>query len=158
MVPRQPFEDYRDRCLDPLEVRAPAMPRDMVIGLTGVAGSDNKASCMGLVVRKIEHQHLFSYYWVQDVMRQKAIDASAAGKDPKIHKESDTIDGASIPSRLIMRDDSFAFFDSLTLADTEAKFAEDDEKFRIHDRTERGVADSVVSAHHSIETGGCLIL
>ena len=157
IVPRQPFEDYRDRCLDPLEVHSPAMPNEMVIGLTGLVGADKKASCMGLVVRKIEHQHLFSYNWVQDVMRRSALDASAAaiGVENNGDDGSVAIDAQSIPSRVATNDEGgFAFFDSLTLAGTVARHAEGS----VESSNGRGVAESAAADKRQIKTGVCKLL
>ena len=42
------------------------MPRAFVIGFTGF--EHRKVSGMGLVVRKIRDQHVFSYTWVKDAI------------------------------------------------------------------------------------------
>lgn len=67
--------DYKSAGRD--ETENPAMPRAFVIGFTGFE-HDRKVSGMGLVVRKIRDQHVFSYTWVKDAINKQ----SAGGAGP----------------------------------------------------------------------------
>ena len=62
-VPVEPFEaDYMYAGRD--EEHDPGFPRRFIIGFCGIEGPV-RATCMGLVVRKVKYQHIFSYNWVQ---------------------------------------------------------------------------------------------
>jgi len=75
LAPKQTFEDeYTSPGRD--ETENPAMPRSFVIGFTGLdynpgPGGSNKASAMGIIVRKIKDQHIFSYTWVNEALSRK---------------------------------------------------------------------------------------
>lgn len=69
LAPREPFEDkYISPGAD--EDENPGLPRNFVIGFFGIEGK-TRATCMGLIVRKVKTQNIFSYYWVQDAIRMK---------------------------------------------------------------------------------------
>jgi hypothetical protein len=51
-----------------------AIPRSYIIGLSGLEMSvRRRCSCIGIVVRKVEEQHIFSYHWVQDALTAKRL-------------------------------------------------------------------------------------
>lgn len=85
----QAFEDdYKYAGND--EQYHPAMPRSYVIGFSGIE-SVTRCTCMGLIVRKIKEQHIFSYYWVNDnVQRMLALSVN--------EKESIHLDANTLPS------------------------------------------------------------
>jgi hypothetical protein len=58
------------------EADNPAMPRNFVIGFTGVV-HEQKVSGLALVVRKVRDQHIFSYTWVKDATNKRT--AGGAG-------------------------------------------------------------------------------
>lgn len=78
---RLPFEDQR-QVKTPEEVSDPAFPEEFVVGITGLQTS-SKATCLGLVVRKVKEQNMFSYIWVQDHLDEIRCDMTsyAAGSD-----------------------------------------------------------------------------
>lgn len=97
IIPREEFEDDRDANLDPDEKEDPALPYNIVIGFTGVM-NDSKATCLGLVIRKIRKQHLFSYTWIGDVLNRLEAEKShlaVANKSSNI-----SIDIKSIPTHI----------------------------------------------------------
>lgn len=76
------------------EETCPGMPRSYVIGFTGLTSTTTKAStCLGLVVRKIISQHLFSYSWVQDAVDiqeiTRDIDPNEEGTYEELQRNSD---------------------------------------------------------------------
>jgi hypothetical protein len=68
MSPPEDFES--DRKLHDDELRTPALPWRYVIGFSGVM-YNGRPTCLGLMVRKIKYQHIFSYTWVFDVILQR---------------------------------------------------------------------------------------
>ena len=72
MAERAPFEDYRDKCLGPNEVENPGYPNSYVIGISGVL-NNQKVTSINLIVRKIEKQTLFSYFWVTDAVEKQRL-------------------------------------------------------------------------------------
>ena len=82
LAPEQPFEkDYTVPGWD--EQKNPALPRTYVIGFTGLE-VDRKASGMGLIVRKIKDQHVFSYNWVADAIQKKKVGNFGAPSEMRI--------------------------------------------------------------------------
>mmetsp|Transcript_26684 Transcript_26684/g.38162 ORF Transcript_26684/g.38162 Transcript_26684/m.38162 type:complete len:626 (+) Transcript_26684:2-1879(+) len=75
MSPRQEFEEFRAKCIGAREKVSPAMPLEVVIGLTGINTGgqpfQQRATALGLVVRKTKKHSLFSYVWVQDVLQRR---------------------------------------------------------------------------------------
>lgn len=73
--PKQEFESFRDKCIGSREREEPAYPLEAVIGLTGIITggqpAQQRATRLGLVVRKVKKQYLFSYYWVNDILQQE---------------------------------------------------------------------------------------
>ncbi len=81
-APVEPFEtDYMYAGRD--EEMTPGFPRRFIIGFCGIEGPV-RATCMGLIVRKVKHQHIFSYNWVQDALHvdDQALTNQAAGAEP----------------------------------------------------------------------------
>jgi hypothetical protein len=78
-APKEPFEN--ERTLGEEEKRSPALPYNMIVGFSGLI-YNNRVTCLGLVVRKIYKQYLFSYYWIQDYLEQKQL------KDNTEHSKS----------------------------------------------------------------------
>lgn len=80
--PRQEFESFRDQCVGKRELVEPAFPMEQIIGLTGIvtdgAPALQRATGIGVLVRKVIQQNLFSYYWVQDVLDKEAAAKLAA--------------------------------------------------------------------------------
>lgn len=80
--PRQEFESFRDQCVGKRELVEPAFPMEQIIGLTGIvtdgAPAQQRATGIGVLVRKVIQQNLFSYYWVQDVLDREAAAKLAA--------------------------------------------------------------------------------
>ena len=74
---REEYEDIRDSNLHPDEVSDPAYPYNFVIGLAGVITS-GRATCLGLVIRKVVKQNLFSYSWVGDALWKAELERSEA--------------------------------------------------------------------------------
>lgn len=56
----------------PEELAKPAMLRTFVIGLSGVF-TGSRLTSIGLVVRKIKDQKIFSYFWVQDALDAQVV-------------------------------------------------------------------------------------
>jgi len=80
-APVEPFEaDYLYAGRD--EELHPGYPRRFIIGFCGIEGPI-RATCMGLIVRKVKYQHIFSYNWVQDVLNSddQALTDQAAGAE-----------------------------------------------------------------------------
>jgi len=111
LAPKQAFEDeYTSPGRD--ETENPAMPRSFVIGLTGVdfiqgPGGSNKASAMGIIVRKIKDQHIFSYTWVDEALSRRGhgngSELRVIGADKEgVQKTTDgmSIDIQSFPSKV----------------------------------------------------------
>ena len=92
IAPRQDFEDYHAEYLKEDEKNNPAMPLEYVVGFTGIITKvGSKTSCLGLVVRKVKKQDIFSYYWVEDALRkQRSIEESI---EPLYEKEGDNEEG-----------------------------------------------------------------
>ncbi len=68
LAPHQSFEDdYWSPGRD--ETENPSMPRSFVIGFTGL-DFNFKATALGLIVRKVKDQHIFSYTWVGDALNK----------------------------------------------------------------------------------------
>jgi hypothetical protein len=114
MGPKQDFEDFRDKCIGKRERSEPAMPLEMVIGLSGVVTSgpiaQQRATKIGLIVRKVQQHHLFSYNWVQDMLKgqqpaPEAADpphnavAATTGPVPAKAVPADKAEGGSLSSR-----------------------------------------------------------
>ena len=82
--PRQEFESFRDQCVGKREADEPAFPMEQIIGITGIVTDGppalQRATGIGVLVRKIVQQNLFSYYWVQDVLDTVAAAKVAAAK------------------------------------------------------------------------------
>ena len=81
-APVEPFEaDYLYAGRD--EELQPGYPRRFIIGFCGIEGPV-RATCMGLIVRKVKRQHIFSYNWVQDAINvdDQAATNQAAGAEP----------------------------------------------------------------------------
>lgn len=82
--PRQEFESFRDQCVGKRELVEPAFPMEQIIGITGIVTDGTpalqRATGIGVIVRKIIQQNLFSYYWVQDVLDKEAAAKIAAAK------------------------------------------------------------------------------
>ncbi len=68
MSPPEEFES--DRQLYDDEIRKPALPFRYVVGFSGVM-YNGRPTCLGLMIRKIRYQHIFSYTWVYDVILHK---------------------------------------------------------------------------------------
>ena len=62
--------------------------RSFVIGFTGIE-SVSRCTCMGLIVRKIKEQHIFSYYWVDDSV-QRMLAQSIVDKE-SLHLDANTL-------------------------------------------------------------------
>ena len=97
LVPKEDYELEREANLDPDERENPALPYNYIIGLTGMI-HNSRATGIGLVVRKVRAQHLFSYCWVNDELNRIESDrtAEAQAKSSLAH----SIDAKSIPSHL----------------------------------------------------------
>lgn len=79
-TPREEYEDVRDSALDPDELKYPAFPYNFVIGFTGMITA-GRTTCIGLVIRKVTKQNLFSYYWVGDALRKLEMEKSEAAAE-----------------------------------------------------------------------------
>ncbi len=127
MAPKEDFEDeFRPAGDD--EEKNPAMPRNFVVGFTGLESSTtNISTCLGLVVRKIIHQHLFSYSWVQDSIDRYEDEGRIL--DPNEECESDDFSSAS--------EGEDSFYTSLGLeepgsdSDDDAAEGEGEDKFKL---------------------------
>lgn len=85
MSQRMQFEDEYTPAGDD-EEQHPAMPRSFIVGFTGLeSGTTKNATCLGIVVRKVIHQHLFSYSWVQDCIDR----INEEGRDMDPNEEDD---------------------------------------------------------------------
>jgi hypothetical protein len=51
----------------PKEVRHPGLPWDYIIGFGGLESSV-RATCLSIIVRKVQSQNVFSYHWVDDAV------------------------------------------------------------------------------------------
>jgi hypothetical protein len=70
-VNMSPSEDFEsDRRLHEDELKTPALPWRYIIGFSGIL-YNQRPTCLGLMIRKIKYQHIFSYTWVYDVILQK---------------------------------------------------------------------------------------
>jgi hypothetical protein len=92
---REEYEDVRDSTLDPDELANPAMPYNFVIGLTGVVTA-GRTTCLGLVIRKVTKQNLFSYTWVGDALWKSELEKSEAAAEMTLP----SIDMYSMPTHL----------------------------------------------------------
>jgi hypothetical protein len=69
MAERQSFEDDYEP-VDDDEVRNPSLLRNYVVGLSGIDGP-MRTTNIGLVVRKVNHQNLFSYMYIDDGLERE---------------------------------------------------------------------------------------
>ena len=76
-APRQDFEDEYE-CPGRDEKENPAMPREYIIGFSGIE-NDGNVSGMTLIVRKIRVPHIFSYFWVKDDFTKAVNQGGKAG-------------------------------------------------------------------------------
>lgn len=111
----QPFE--LDRKMDRDEENFPALPNSMVIGLSGLV-HNNHTTNIGLVVRKIRKQNVFSYFWVQDVLESNRMQNTDFGG----FTVANGVDAQSVPSNLQLNtdtpgDESITLDNSYTEAD-----------------------------------------
>eukprot|EP01032_Pedospumella_encystans_P010080 gene10080-11812_t len=75
LAEREAYEDERDSGLHPDQINNPAFPFNFVIGFTGSITA-NRTTCLGLVVRKVIKQNLFSYSWVGDALWKEEVEKS----------------------------------------------------------------------------------
>jgi hypothetical protein len=94
-APREEYEDVRDSALDPDELKDPALPYKFVIGFTGVITA-GRTTCLGLVIRKVTKQNLFSYNWVGDALWKAEVEKSEAAAEATLP----SIDLYSMPTHL----------------------------------------------------------
>jgi hypothetical protein len=68
-------ETFEDMYVSPgiAEDENPGVLRAYVIGFTGIDVKD-RSTCLGLIVRKVIKQNLFSYHWVQDALDARVFD------------------------------------------------------------------------------------
>lgn len=107
---KQPFEDeYSPAGRD--EAAHPAFPRSYVIGFCGVH-NQFRASCMGLVVRKIKEQNVFSFHWVKDALEK----ADAENTDQNAqHSTHHAVEDESVPDSVFAGGSGVPPDESLTL-------------------------------------------
>lgn len=99
IAPREEFEDERESTMHPDEKSDPALPFNVIIGFTGMI-YDTKVTCLGLVVRKIKKQHLFSYTWVGDALQRIEIEKTAKAVLGSEMSGGVSLDAKSIPTHL----------------------------------------------------------
>jgi len=99
IAPREEFEDERESTMHPDEKADPALPFNVIIGFTGMI-YDSKVTCLGLVVRKIKKQHLFSYTWVGDALQRIEIEKTAKAVLGSEMSGGVSLDAKSIPTHL----------------------------------------------------------
>eukprot|EP01039_Chlorochromonas_danica_P007135 gene7135-7888_t len=83
--PKLPFEE--NRLLDRDEEALPALPYRMVIGFSGLL-HNNRTTNIGLIVRKIHKQNIFSYFWIQDVLEREAAKPSSSDHQSSLDHSS----------------------------------------------------------------------
>jgi len=96
-APRLDWEDHRDSSIHSEEAADPALPISCIIGFTGVE-VEGRVTRMGVVVRKIRQQHLFSYTWVGDALWK--LQAERGSQHGAIYSNP-SIDMQSLPSQLM---------------------------------------------------------
>ena len=73
----------------------PGIPRSYIIGLSGIeSGPKKRTTCLGIVIRKISEQNIFSYLWVTDAIKKKKLLEDAT----KLLRTNSSPNGSRAPS------------------------------------------------------------
>lgn len=143
LTPQISFE--QNRRLDREERRSPALPYAIIIGLSGLLHNDRTTN-IGLVLRKVHKQNLFSYYWVQDALERRMLQAqTGAGTANSVRTLNEA---QSVPSELLLRGSYELGGESLTVEGSGAQLeisiqteGEDDEGNEDEEGDEEGDDD-----------------
>lgn len=149
LAPSVPQEEEFEARLD--DDDDPAYPNIYVIGFSGMQ-THGRSTNLGLVIRKVKTQHIFSYYWVQDALdRNKAAGNSLEALNGVAGGEASVIMNATeVPSEVLLGGAMSLSQEGLTLASQGNK---NDGDLHAHVQMTTNSADlsnSVDSAHQEL--------